>query len=192
MTVDDLSQLEPISEPMDEDKFWTIVNKSLQETGNEDDQLKWLISETGKMTAEEMIGFRLQCERLIWELYTSEMWCAGYLMNGGCSDDGFEYFRRWIVSRGKDVYYNAKADPDSLISQVTGDSEIDFGFEFESFSYASIDAFKEKFKKNIWDYTDYETFRTKRGYTFEITFNWKEDEPETMKAICPKLYERCW
>lgn len=59
------------------------------------------------------------------------MWCAGYLMNGGCADDGFEYFRNWIISRGKDVYDQAKANPDTLISQKNnGEDDM---FEFESF-----------------------------------------------------------
>jgi len=25
---------------------------------------------------------------------------AAYIINGGCSDDGFEYFRRWLVLQG--------------------------------------------------------------------------------------------
>lgn len=52
-------------------------------------------------------------------------------MNGGCADDGFEYFRNWIISRGKDVYDQAKANPDTLISQKNnGEDDM---FEFESF-----------------------------------------------------------
>ena len=38
-------------------------------------------------------------------------------MNGGCSDDGFQYFRNWIISRGKEVYYAAKENPDNLINR---------------------------------------------------------------------------
>ena len=51
------------------------------------------------------------------------MWCAAYIMNGGCSDDSFEYFRLWVISRGKDVYQKAKANPDTLISQVAKEQD---------------------------------------------------------------------
>jgi hypothetical protein len=36
------------------------------------------------------------------------------LINGGMSDDGFTDFRYWLISRGRDVYERALADPDSL------------------------------------------------------------------------------
>jgi hypothetical protein len=29
------------------------------------------------------------------------MWVAAYLMNGGCSDDGFDYFRGWLIAQGR-------------------------------------------------------------------------------------------
>jgi len=38
--------------------------------------------------------------RYLNKAYTWDLWGAAYLINGGCSDDGFEYFRRWLVSRG--------------------------------------------------------------------------------------------
>jgi len=36
------------------------------------------------------------------------------LINGGCSDDGFFYFRAWLISRGQKVYDAALQNPDSL------------------------------------------------------------------------------
>lgn len=192
MTIEDISNLQPLYEPLDRDIFWPIVEQSLLETKNEDEQLQWLFKKLGKLSPEEMVGFRLQCEKLVWDVYTPELWCAGYIMNGGCSDDGFEYFRRWVVSRGKDVYYKAKEDPDTLISEVSDIDEADFYFEFESFSYAPVDSFKAKFGKDMFDYIDYSKFKATEGYNFDITFNWSKDEPETMKAICPQLFERFW
>jgi hypothetical protein len=39
---------------------------------------------------------------------------AAYLVNGGCSDDGFEYFRGWLIMQGREVYERVVADPDVL------------------------------------------------------------------------------
>ncbi|MBB6566504.1 hypothetical protein HNR71_002141 [Kribbella sandramycini] len=51
----------------------------------------------------------------LWELratsYNWRLWHAAYLINGGCSDDGFEYFRGWLIAQG-------------AYQQVTGDSTL--------------------------------------------------------------------
>ena len=54
----------------------------------------------------------------LWDLmadsYRGDLWAAAYLINGGCSDDGFEYFRGWLITQGREVFERAVADPDSL------------------------------------------------------------------------------
>lgn len=190
MTVDDITDLQPCSDMLDEEEFWGIVDKSLVYE-KEEEQMNFLVKEVSRMSAQDMIGFRFRTEKLLNDIYTSDMWCAGYIMNGGCSDDGFEYFRRWVVSRGKEVYYNAKRDPDSLISQVS-DQEADFYFEFESFGSVAYDAFREKLGASIFDYSDYKAFRAREGGQQNFTFTWSEDDPSTMKAICPQLYEKLY
>ena len=80
------------------------------------------------MSPKEMIGFRLYTDKLLYDTYNSEMWCAGYIMNEGCSDDSFEYFRNWVISRGKDTYLKAKENPDYLINEVVDGAEF---YDFE-------------------------------------------------------------
>src|SRR5262249_4867117 len=46
--------------------------------------------------------------------YRNPLWAAAYLVNGGCSDDGFEYFRGWLIMQGRAVYERVVADPDAL------------------------------------------------------------------------------
>jgi hypothetical protein len=113
------------------------------------------------------------------------MWCAGYIINGGCSDDGFEYFRLWVISRGKDVYYNAKANPDNLAALVANRFN---NYEFESFWYTALTAFERKTGKKLYDYIDYNKFKTHEGNYPQIKFTWTEDNPESMKKVCPQLF----
>jgi Protein of unknown function (DUF4240) len=54
---------------------------------------------------------------------TIDLWGAAYTINGGASDDGFYYFRCWLIGMGKDIYEAAVADPDSLADVV--DPKID-------------------------------------------------------------------
>ena len=36
------------------------------------------------------------------------------MINGGCSDDGSDYFRAWLMLQGRETFGQAVADPDSL------------------------------------------------------------------------------
>ncbi len=180
----DTIKLVKTAEMLDEDKFWEIISKSLKSTKSQDAQERFLISEIEKLTQKEMIGFRLRTDYLLYHTYNSEMWCAAYIMNGGCSDDSFEYFRCWVISRGKDTYYNAKANPDFLISEVVEGAEF---YDFESFWYVALEAFKHKTGKDLYDYIDNENFKTKEGSYPQFEFTWQEEKPESMKKICPKL-----
>ncbi len=49
--------------------------------------------------------------------------------DGGCFDDGFEYFRNWLISRGRRVFYAAKDNPDTLINEINDDID-EYEFEF--------------------------------------------------------------
>jgi len=186
----DISNLGKISEMLNEDEFWKIVDKSLKNTTNQREQELFLIQEISKLTLKEMIGFNLGTDKLLSDSYTSELWCAGYIIGGGCSDDGFEYFRNWLISKGKDVYYNALENPDSLITK--NEREVLYDFEFESFSYVAFEAFKQKTGKDLYDYIDEEKFTEREGGYPNIEFKWDESKPETMIAICPKLYDKFW
>lgn len=175
-----------VAQMMDEQQYWDIIAASVKNSNNQDEQEEFLTAKLEELSPAEIIGFKLQTYKLLSDIYTPEMWCAGHIMNQGlCSDDGFEYFRYWVVSRGKDTYYNAKSNPDSLVSE-SGD-RLRF-YDFEGFAYTAVDAFTEKTGLSIYDYIS-NSFPYFTGNHPEIQFNWNADEPETLKNICPKLFE---
>lgn len=180
-------QLDKTAEMLDEDLFWSIIDQSLKNTNNQDQQEQFLIREISKLTPKQMVGFRLRTDKLLYDTYNSEMWCAAYIMNGGCSDDAFEYFRNWLISRGKETFYSAKQNPDNLIDVVNPDEEY---YEFEGFWYVALEAFQRTTKTELYDYIDEENFQTKEGHYPQFEFNWEEDDPESMKLICPRLFAR--
>lgn len=189
--MNNINKLGKISKMMEENQFWKLVEASLKNTSSEAEQEAYLIKVLKSLPLEEIIGFRLRTDKLLTDSYTSEMWCAGYLLNGGCSDDGFEYFRNWLISRGKKVYEAALVNPDTLANEIKAVHH-SFEFEFESFWYVALDAFEQKTSKELYEYIDYENFTTREGNYPEMNFNWKEEKPETMKAICPQISERMW
>jgi hypothetical protein len=184
-----MEDLNKTAEMLNEDQYWQIVADSLENNESQEEQEQWLERRIEQLTPTEIIGFRLRTDKLLYDTYTPEMWCAGYIMNGGCSDDGFEYFRNWVISRGKEVYYKAKENPDSLIDQVEEDVD---EYEFESFWYVALTAFKFKTGKELYDFIEEDAFKTKEGNYPPMIFNWQEDNPGSLKAICPRLFEQMW
>ena len=182
----DISHLEKTSKMLDEDLYWEIIDKSLKNTSNQDEQEKYLIAEISKLNLHEIIGFKLRTEELHSDTYTSEMWCAAYVLRGGCGDDSFDYFLYWLISRGKNAYYKTQNNPDDLIDFVIEGEE---DYDFESFSYIPIDVFEKKTGKELYDYVEYELDSKESGRP-DIDFNWNDEDPESMKKICPRLFER--
>lgn len=177
------------SEMLDEDVYWSIVANSLKETNNQEDQELFLITEIQKRTPTEIIGFRLRTDQLLFDSYHPELWCAAYIVSEGISDGGFEYFRCWLISRGKEVFYSVKANPDSLIKQVVEDKE---SYEFEGFWYVAMNAFKNSTGEDLYSYIDYDQFVTNDENYPLLEFNWNVEEPQTMKKICPVLFKNLW
>ena len=180
-----ITQIEKAGEMMNEELYWAIVDNSLKAAQNQAEQEQFLRSALGKLTPQEIIGFYLTTSHLLNETYTSEMWCAGHIMNTRCSDDGFEDFRCWVISRGREVYYKAKANADSLVNEYAEGCE---EYAFELFGYVAMEAFEETTGEDLLD--TIEDSGTLEVAFIPIEFNWKRDDPESMIKICPRLYEK--
>lgn len=185
----DSIQFKASSEMLDEESYWAIVEKSIQETTNQEDQEIFLISEIEKLSPKEMVGFRLRTDKLLFDSYASNLWCANYIISNGAADDGFDYFRCWLISRGKEAYYKVKENPDYLVNLVGNEPQV---YDFEGFWHVAISAFKNMTDKDVYTYIDYENFKTNDEHYPMLEFDWNIDEPKTMEKVCPVLYQKFW
>ena len=184
-----MNELHPVSELMNEACFWAIINQSLAVAEAENDdiaeqqetQFAALKAALLALDWQDIIAFENRFDQLHFASYRQDLWCAAYLMCGGCSDDGFDYFRYWLVSRGQAVFQAALANPDSLADYPFVSADSDY-YEFEDFGYAAHEAFEEKTGSEMSEYLD-------NAFTYpEIEFAWSDEEPESMARICPKLF----
>ncbi|MFC7243740.1 DUF4240 domain-containing protein [Catellatospora aurea] len=116
---------------MSVDEFWTIVAKARQSAGDSSDAeevAERTLALLSALPPEQIAALA----RPLWDLrarsYRWELWQAAYLINGGCSDDGFEYFRGWLLAQGRETFELAVADPDTLaellaVQRVAADGE---------------------------------------------------------------------
>ena len=184
-----MSRLYPVSDLMDEARFWQIISQSLAVAQAENDdiaeqqetQFAALKAALLALDWQDIIAFENRFDQLHFASYRQDLWCAAYLMCGGCSDDGFDYFRYWLVSRGEAVFQAALANPDSLADYPFVSADSDY-YEFEDVGYAAHEAFAEKTGSEMGEYLD-------NAFTYpEIEFVWSDEAPKSMARICPKLF----
>lgn len=125
---------------MDEIQFWSIIEAGGDKASADPEyQLIAIRKELLKLSPEEVKEFQQQYSDKLEDAYTWDLWAAAYLINGGCSDDGFVYFREWLISRGRAVYMAAVENPDSLAGLT--DPEHD-DYEFEDLGYLLLEAYE--------------------------------------------------
>jgi hypothetical protein len=127
---------------MDHNQFWSIIESARQRHADNSEARANAVCESLKeLPAEEIISFNMIYDEYRFRAYTWDLWGAARVMKGGCSDDGFEYFRAWLISRGREIYERALTDPDSLADEFDPSCEM---HELESLLYAPFYAYEAK------------------------------------------------
>lgn len=102
---------------MNKQRFWQLIEAARNQVSNPDDgeavvhRATWLLA---THSAEEIVAAQQTFWDLMTDSYTNPLWAAAYVINGGCSDDGFDYFRGWLIAQGREVFERIVADPDAL------------------------------------------------------------------------------
>lgn len=116
---------------MDQEQFWNVIAEARLPDLHEEEWAERLQAELMKLSPDEIVEWDQVFDRLAELAYTVDLWGAAYVINGGASDDGFYYFRCWLICMGREVYEAAVANPDSL-ADVVGP-----GIDAEAETYAA-------------------------------------------------------
>ncbi|MBI2394300.1 MAG: DUF4240 domain-containing protein [Deltaproteobacteria bacterium] len=124
---------------MDETTFWALIDGARAEMTPElSNQAEILQTKLEQLPPAEVAEFDRIFTRLHHDAYRWDLWAAAYIIEGGCSDDGFHYFRAGLIGLGRDVYYAAVRDPRTLVSQPSRGVD----FSNEEMSYAAASAYE--------------------------------------------------
>jgi len=125
---------------MNADEFWKFIDSAKEGAGADTDARPGvLLSLLSSLTAEELQSFQRHYDQQIRVAYRWDLWAAAYIINGGCSDDGFRYFRDWLISEGRPVFEAALKDPDSLAELPHVDPA-----DLEPFGYVALELYAQK------------------------------------------------
>jgi hypothetical protein len=86
-----------------DDRWWYLVDRARREAGDAEpeDRAARLSDWLSHLEVDDIVAFdRFFLER-VKQAYRTDLWEIAYIMNGGCSDDGFDYFLGWLVSEGR-------------------------------------------------------------------------------------------
>jgi hypothetical protein len=138
---------------MDREEFWEAIEVANDKLELQPLQADYLIDTFSELSKSRLIASYEIFESIVEELDCNNVYALGSVIKGEpLTDDGFRYFRSWLVTLGKDVVEGAIDDPVSLlkdeeIKHCLLNSEI----EFEDFHYFIDDAFTSKFEVSIYD-----------------------------------------
>lgn len=155
---------------MDDSEFWAIVHQSADD--RQDNQERKLKAALSELNGDEVAAFDMTYRRKHKLAHHWDLWAAAYIINGGCSDDGFDYFKDWLISRGQSVFDAALSDPETLIGIATP-----WETDFEGFGYVATDVMEEK-------NTEPPALPPELLYSAPAGEEWDEDDVE---AKYPKL-----
>src|SRR5215471_6613952 len=120
------------------DEFWNLL-ESLPPEGAEDA----LRERLEVLEPAKIVMFQEHFDAQHARAYTWLLWGAAYIIDGGCSDDGFIDFRYGLISRGRKIFERALADPDSLVDVASEDADKGF-IPNEMFGYVASEVYEEK------------------------------------------------
>jgi len=127
---------------LSEQDFWALIDHSAVLEADPNAQLAELRASLDRLKPDQIAEFEQIFDQTMRQSYSWDLWGAAYLANGGASDDGFEYFRCWLISKGRAAFEMVAADPDKLAGLLAPESEGEF--EFEEFAYVARGAWAAK------------------------------------------------
>ncbi len=174
---------------MTENEFWDFIADARAKAGHDLDALeKQLNVQAEALSNDDLIALDGWIWFFLRKSYLTRLWAAAYLINGGCSDDGFDYFRGWLVAQGKSVFFAALENPDSLADYLPqiADWQPNDELEFEDMLSVASGVFKSR----TGDYPPSAPNEPRPPNEDDAEFGklWQEDDEDFYQEHFPHLY----
>lgn len=171
--------------------FWRHIELSKRSDPEEHEER--LVHRLSKLTPSEILQFAKWWNSMHDAAFSWKLWGAAYLMNGGCSDDGFVYFRYWLILKGEAIYTSALKDPDTLSKLRVEPDEAEWECYPAMDAYCKalgiedneqfFEAYEEAFGKHYGPDSDDPNVMPKGK-------RWNFDDDDQMRKRYPKLFKK--
>jgi hypothetical protein len=97
---------------------------AIRQKGDVDEAVaKKLVEALAQTDIATIVAFDRFVRDRMAEAYRWDLWAVAYIMNGGCSDDGFDYFLGWLVGQGRERFSAALRYPELAAAGYGADDE---------------------------------------------------------------------
>ena len=162
---------------MDIDTFWKVIEQARKSAEDVYEVAANVEDILTALTAEEIVSFsQHQCD-LLAEAHRKDLWAVAYIVNGGCSDDGFMDFRGWLMANGRKRWEAALKTPQIVGKWVEPDEA-----ECQDILYVADHAYQAKAGKPFPDH-----LITVRTPSEPVGNDWSE---ESLDDLYPELSKK--
>jgi hypothetical protein len=98
------------------DRFWALVEHARRGGAGCHRVARRLTDTLTALPPAAIEEFEHELSRRMAESYRWDLWAVAYVANGGASDDGFDYFRGWLLTRGRKRFEQALRDPPAAVA----------------------------------------------------------------------------
>ena len=164
---------------MDRNGFWEIIDEAQRDGDDVYDVAECVVRLLRTLEPDEIINWGQHLSDVLGESYRWDLWAVAYIVNGGCGDDGFEYFRAFLIARGRRRFEAALADPQSIGDWIEpGENEC------EELLAVAWDAYLAKTGEELPD----DAIKL-RAPSDPIGERWQEDQLEQLyPQLCEKFF----
>ena len=121
------------------DDFWAVIDRATADRpGSPDEVAKRAAADLAARDPAEIVAWDRHLGKVMVASGTEDLWAAAYLINGGCSEEGFDAFRGWLIAHGREAVAAAVREPDSLAGMPAVRAAADSGAVFEAEEMLSI------------------------------------------------------
>jgi hypothetical protein len=123
------------------DDFWAVIARATADRpGTPAEVADRAAADLAARDPEEIVAWGRHLDKVMVASGTEDLWAAAYLINGGCSDEGFDNFRGWLIAHGREAVARSVKTPDSLAEMPAVKAAASSGAVFEAEEVLSIAA----------------------------------------------------
>ena len=102
--------------PMTKDKFWEVIDnaRAIAPALEGEPLRESLYKQLLTLSPDELVGFDCAWQEYRRIANSPQLIAAACIINGGTSDDRFDYFKNWLILQGQYVFRQVLKDPDAL------------------------------------------------------------------------------
>jgi hypothetical protein len=115
------------------DDFWAVIGRATADRpATPAEVAKRAAADLATRDPEEIVAWARHLDRVMAASGTQDLWAAAYLINGGCSDEGFDNFRGWLIAHGRETVARSVGSPDALAEMPAVRAAAQSGAVFEA------------------------------------------------------------